>query len=503
MKRKIISLFLMLAVMLSAMATVTYSAETKVQRTVYDYLTKELDLCPAAAAGIMGNIMIECSFNPAAGHYDTNGLWSHGLMQWNGPRFEALKSFCAKNGYDYNGVEGQLEWLKYELNNTERGAYKAMKNIPNTTEGACRAAVVWADEFERCTKTSYALRIFYAMNTFWPDYAGGSVSNTPGIYGYYYNVPENIKCGEPLTLYGAIVSYSSELKTITAGVYTESGELLTGRSLPRTGLAGNIGQIDAFVVMNKLERGNYYYTITASNASGEYIVDRRSFTVSDNPTKANLIYESQGGVICDFGASCPGLAFSDMPSAVSWDHEGIDFVLKEGLFKGNPGGIFAPSETMNRAMFVTVLERMYQNYNFEAANGGSETAPDISFIDVPDGQYYTDAVKWAASNGIVDGVGEGRFAPEESLTRAQLVTMMYRFAEKYGISTDGAADFSGFADAADVPDWAQVEMAWALEAGLVRGNNDFGVLKIDPNAPATRAQMAAIVQRFAAYTGVV
>ena len=76
------------------------TSSEKVQNVVYKYLTEELELTPAAAAGIMGNIMIECTFDPTALAMDTNGLYSFGRMMWNGPRFEALKKWCAENGYE-------------------------------------------------------------------------------------------------------------------------------------------------------------------------------------------------------------------------------------------------------------------------------------------------------------------------------------------------------------------------------------------------------------------
>ncbi len=532
-----------------APTAVTQSTEVKVQDTVYAYLTDTLKLTPAAAAGIMGNVMIECSFDPTKGATDTNDLYSFGLMMWNGPRYEALKNYCKENSLDHMSAEGQLDYLRWELENTEKAAYSLMLDIPNTAEGAVRAAILWASEFERCTRTSFGLRIYYALNVYWPQYAHGTAGETRGIYGYYYNVPDNVKYGEPLTLYGAVVSFSSHLRSITAGVYTEDGELVTGRTIERDAFVGNIGVIDNYIVMNKLARGSYYYTVTAVNEAGEYIVERHHFTVSDEKTSATLVKEQTGTTACGFGVWCPGFAFSDMPKASDWAHSGIDFVVDAGLFEGKPGGLFAPRENMSRAMFVTVLCRLIDRYGIggdaergdeavtdtdttdtgaeitvtengdatvadgtqpdESTTGGvtddttgddngepEEDTFDYFFTDVPRGRWYTEAVYRASVFGLVEGKTENTFAPDEELTRAQLAMLMYRFAELCGLDMTSRASLEDFADVSKVPAWARDALEWAIGAGLMTGNNDYGTVKVDAMAFAERRQVAAIVERF-------
>lgn len=505
--------------------------EQKVQDVVYSFLTGELGLTPAAAAGIMGNVMIECSFDPTKGATDTNDLYSFGLMMWNGPRYESLKNFCKEKGLDYKSAEGQLEYLEWELLNTEKAAYAIMRDIPNTAEGAVRAAILWASEFERCTRTSFGLRIYYALNVYWPQYAKGGIGETHGIYGYYYNVPDNIKFGEPLTLYGAVVSYSSKLRSLTAGVYTEEGELVTGRTIERDAFVGNIGVIDNYIVMNKLPRGSYYYTITAVNEAGEYVVEKHHFTVSDEKTSATLVKEQTGTTVCGFGVWCPGFAFSDMPKPTNWAHSGIDFVVDAGLFEGMPGGRFAPRDNMSRAMFVKVLCRLVDRYGIgmdaergddDEAGTNDETAnvigaldgevttetpnekPDETigdtmeyfFRDVPKGKWYTEDVYCAASLGLVSGMTEDTFEPDAYMTRAQLAILMYRFGEICGLDMTQSADFDSFVDGKSVPKWARRELSWAIGAGLITGTNDYGKLLVDAGGYAERQQVAAIVERF-------
>ena len=480
-------------VMIFVSIPIVSAAGKSVQQTVYDYLTSELSLCPAAAAGIMGNIMIECSFDPSVEAMDTNGLYSFGLMMWNGPRYERLKKWCSDHGYKKEDPLGQLGYLKWELENTETGAYKTMKNIPNTIEGAAKAAILWASEFERCTKTSYGLRIYYTLNNYWQKFAGGTVSNTPGIYGYYYNVPDNIKYGEPLTMYGAVVSYSSNLKSLTVGVYDTSGNLVTGKSLSQSELVGNIGVIDRFIVFNKIPRGSYYYTITAVNESGDYIVDRHAFTVSDKATTSSLIPESRGGVICELGASCPGLAFRDMPPATNWSHSYLDRMLNTGLIRGVSKNTVEPDGDMTRAMLVTVLRRVADKYSLTVP----EVSRDGGFNDVPAGKWYTDDVMWAYTADLIDGTAPGIFEPDRSITRAEITTLIYRFADACILDVTNRQKLDGFKDADDVEDWAYEAVSWAVARGIIAGSSDSsGQLSIEPDRSATRAEVSAMLLRF-------
>lgn len=531
--------------------------EESVQSIIYKYITGELGLNRAAAAGIMGNVMIECGFDPSLEVIDTNNKPSFGIMMWNGPRYEALKKWCEENGFDKTDPKGQMGYLKWELENTEKASYTSMKNVPDTAEGAVLAAILWADEFERCTKTSYGLRVYYALNNYWQDYAKGELGESEGVYGYYYNVPVNIKVGEPLTLYGAVVSYTSPLKSITAGVYSEDGKLITGRTMTASNHVGNIGVIDRFIVMNKLPKGKYYYTITAKNDTDEYVVERRLFTVSGEPTKSLLVYETEGGGLCEMGAHCPSFRFNDMTPITHWAHGDIDFVLDNEFFLGNGAGYFLPETNMSRSMFVTVLNRLSDKYNLisevklpettppataeeesEETSGSdsAETAPSESAADesspadstptdiVPDettpaettpdevtphetvvlpfddviyDSWYGPHVLWAHKYDLVRGKGDGKFDPDGEITRGELAVLMYRAFEKSGFDASARADLSTFADGDTVPEWAREEMAWAVATGLINGTVNGSTAELSTMELATREQVSAIIRRFA------
>jgi hypothetical protein len=124
--------------------------------------------------------------------------------------------------------------------------------------------------------------------------------------------------------------------------------------------------------------------------------------------------------------------------------------------------------------------------------------PDITdaenkFADVPDGEWYTEAVIWAETNGIVTGVSETEFAPNENVTREQMATILYRYAKTKGYTLDTATDLSVFTDINEISRFAIDAIRWANKTELVNGTSE---TMLSPKATATRAQVAAILMRF-------
>ena len=167
-----------------------------------------------------------------------------------------------------------------------------------------------------------------------------------------------------------------------------------------------------------------------------------------------------------------------------WFYDEVVYVYENGLMNGVENNQFAPNTATNRAMLATILYRLA---------GEPAVSGDLPFTDVESGTWYTDAVLWAAQNGIVNGLGENTFAPMNTLTREQLVTMLYRYAEAEGYDVSAAADLSGYPDAGKVQPYAQEAMSWAVAEGIVAGMED-GTL--NPAGNATRAQIATILMRF-------
>ena len=177
--------------------------------------------------------------------------------------------------------------------------------------------------------------------------------------------------------------------------------------------------------------------------------------------------------------------FSDVSSG-SWYKAAVDYAVANGLMNGTGNHKFEPNTPMSRAMLVTVLWR-YEGEILEGTN---------SFTDVRNGQWYTEAVAWAAYNGIVGGVGNNRFDPDGKITREQLATILFRYCNSKGIDTAARADLSSFPDGSKVSAYARDALSWAVAVGLVTGTQNGSRTYLDPQGNATRAQVATILMRF-------
>ncbi len=149
--------------------------------------------------------------------------------------------------------------------------------------------------------------------------------------------------------------------------------------------------------------------------------------------------------------------------------------------------LFAPDDTMTRAMLVTVLWRM---------EGEPEAESENSFTDVPSDSWYAQAVAWAQKENIVNGVGEGLFDPMGQVTREQMATILYRYGQQKGL-VEESSELTAFADSDKVSPWAQEAMSWAVAAEIMKGAAEQnGVLLLMPTNEITRAQAAAMLMRY-------
>ena len=157
----------------------------------------------------------------------------------------------------------------------------------------------------------------------------------------------------------------------------------------------------------------------------------------------------------------------------------------KGLMIGTTDTTFGPNASLTRAQFTTILYRI-------AGQPDSDT--ELRFTDVPEGQWYSDAVLWAAETGIVLGNGDGTFGTEQNITREQMILMMFRYAKHLNMDTENDGNLDSFADAASVSDYAIEAMNWAVAKDIITGKA--GGTQIDPQGSTTRAECAAIIQRF-------
>lgn len=182
-------------------------------------------------------------------------------------------------------------------------------------------------------------------------------------------------------------------------------------------------------------------------------------------------------------APVSGLPFWDVKSA-DWFYNDVKYVYEKGMMAGTAADVFAPNATTTRAMIVTILYRL---------EGSPAVTGTSAFVDVPVGQWYTDAVNWAAANQIVKGTSATTFAPNDSITREQMAAILYRYAQYKGYDVTKKADLSGYSDNGQVSAYAKDALAWANAAKLINGVTN---TTLAPQGNATRAQVSAILHRF-------
>lgn len=225
-------------------------------------------------------------------------------------------------------------------------------------------------------------------------------------------------------------------------------------------------EVDSIVVRDKdgnkiklTNAGNNKYTFTMPDTRVDISISFAKATNDDNIT-----------------------SFSDVKSN-AWYAEAVEYVTQKGMMQGVGGSQFAPNDSLTRGMIAQVL------YNLENKPGASSA----EFNDVLSGQWYADAVNWAAGKEIVKGYENGGFGPNDAITREQLAAILYRYADVKGYNVSIRAELSGFNDANKISGYAQDALAWAVGNGIVKGNEDN---TIDPTGNATRAEVAMMLMRF-------
>lgn len=243
----------------------------------------------------------------------------------------------------------------------------------------------------------------------------------------------------------------------------------------------------------KAEEGKL--TIGLANATanavgvGEKLVELRfAMTGSWDKTDLDITAAVYGGEQVDETVTVSvigdGYRFQDV-TADQWFYEAVDYMASEGYINGVSETHFAPDMELNRAMLVTILYRMAGS---PAVEGSSD------FTDVPADDYFTDAVIWATANGITNGYTESKFAPFALVNREQMVTFLHRYAKLQGadVTVSDVNVLEQFPDAAAVSDWAVEPFAWAMEKGIINGDNGM----LGAWNTATRAQVAVMLHRY-------
>ena len=173
--------------------------------------------------------------------------------------------------------------------------------------------------------------------------------------------------------------------------------------------------------------------------------------------------------------------YKDVPDG-KWFTKGVQYVSEKGYMSGTGKNQFTPNGTVSRAQVAQIL------YAMEKKPLNNQSV----FKDVPKGKWYTDAVNWAGTVGLMSGYEDGTFKPSEGVTRQQLATVLYKYAKYKNLDLTPTADLSSFKDSKDVASWAKTQMSWCVASKLIAGTKK----GLEPKAKVTRAQLAVILMAF-------
>ena len=241
------------------------------------------------------------------------------------------------------------------------------------------------------------------------------------------------------------------------------------------------------------EDGYTVDTITVTDTNGQIVEvtpnDDGTYTFVQPSGKVTITvtFRQLSGVSdCPRDDSCPMAPFTDTDRN-AWYHDGVHYCVEQGLMSGYGNGIFGPNNSLSRGMLVQIL------YNLEDQ---PTTSGKGVFEDVPDDAWYSDAVNWAASMGIVEGYGNGMYGPDDSILREQLAAILYRYAQYkgYDVSVGEDTNLLSYTDASKISEYAIPAMQWACGTGVIHGVTTSTLV---PEGTATRAQAATMLMRFA------
>lgn len=229
-------------------------------------------------------------------------------------------------------------------------------------------------------------------------------------------------------------------------------------------------------------------TLTVTDANGKTValtdLGSGKYTFKMPSAKVNVGFKTTADQPCDGGKDCPSAPFTDVDTA-KWYHLSVDYVLTHKMMNGVSSRAFAPNANLTRGMLVQIL------YNLEGKPKGTAA----NFSDVQADAWYAEAVGWAASNKVVTGYADGTFRPNAAVTREQAAAILYRYAQSKGIdvSVGENTNILSYVDVQQASEYAIPALQWAVGAGVLNGKNGD---RLAPTGTATRAEIAAIMQRW-------
>ena len=407
------------------------------------------------------NLIITVVFKPTNHEHEWSSDWSSdGLYHW----YACLNDDCTETASGSNGYEKHTDANNDGICDT-CGATIGYVITFDANGGSCDTTSVRTDLDGKISALPDASRDGYTFRGWFTAASGGEqvtldkvYSADTTLYAQWEKIPEPPYTGKYSY---EIFTDDSEHGALDVDRYATEGEKVTITVLPDDGYA-----LDEIVITDKhgeaidfVDNGDG--TITFTMPSGDVTITA-TFAESDEPECA--------------------LPFVDV-HANDWFFDPVCYVYREGLMTGTSATTFAPNATTTRAMIVSILARQ-ENVT---------SAEDAGFTDVDENDWFATAVNWAAREGIVAGFEDDSFRPNAAITREQLAAILCNYSAWKGEDTSARADLSRYSDAAEISSWATDVMRWAVAEGLISGMT---ADELQPQGSATRAQVAAILQRY-------
>ena len=407
------------------------------------------------------NLIITVVFNPTSHVHSWSTKWSSdGLYHW----YACQNDGCTETA---SGSQGYAKHTDSD-NNEICDTCEAMIGYTITFDAAggdCDTASVRTDLDGKIATLPEASRDGYTFRGWFTAASGGEQVTTETVYSadttlyaQWEKIPEPPYTGKYSY---EIFTDDSEGGALDVDRYATEGEKVTITVLPDDGYA-----LDEIVITDKhgeeidfVDNGDG--TITFTMPSGDVTITA-TFAESDEPECA--------------------LPFVDV-HANDWFFDPVCYVYREGLMTGTSATTFAPNATTTRAMIVSILARQ-ENVT---------SAEDAGFTDVDENDWFATAVNWAAREGIVAGFEDDSFRPNAAITREQLAAILCNYSAWKGEDTSARADLDEYTDAISISSWATDTMSWAVAEQLLAGVTEN---TLEPQGAATRAQVAAVLQRF-------
>ena len=353
------------------------NASSSNESVIFKYLTEDMGLNIAAACGVLANIQAESSFNPNI--YGDSGS-SYGICQWHNERFTALKNYTE----EWDTLQGQLEYLHYELKTSYPSLWSSLKSASNDTDGAYKTAYDWCTIFEK-PANMYTLAVSrgnLAKNTYWPKYSGTIIPSNDPVTISGASSPSTMTTGSSFDIRGTL-SCSGTITSVTVGVYDTSDAMKIGKTVAPGTTSYDLKSLDTAVKFSTLPAGGYRYKVMATSSAGTVTLVNKVFMVlGTDRTIADGIYQIANVQNTGYVLSVDHNKNTSGTNILLWTKSSILYRQFQFIYQGNG---YYKIKNMGSGIYLGVAgQSASSGANVEQSNDGTlwQVLPDDT------GSYY-------------------------------------------------------------------------------------------------------------------